>query len=99
MKNFADLAKPLHNLTKKNSKFVWTDACQNSFDKLKEKLTSSPILLHPNTQRQFILECDASNVAIGSVLSQYDDDHKLHPVAYYSRSLNSSEINYSIKDT
>jgi len=55
VKNFADLAKPLHNLTKKNSKFVWTDACQNSFDKHKEKLTSSPILLHPNTQRQFIL--------------------------------------------
>ncbi len=98
VKDFANLAKPLHNLTKKNIKFLWTNECQKAFDILKEKLTSSPILLHPDTQRQFILECDASNVAIGSVLSQYDDDHKLHPVAYFSRSLNSNEVNYSITD-
>ena len=88
----------MHNLTKKNTKFIWSEDCEKAFNELKTRLTSSPILLHPNQQKQYILECDASNVAIGSILLQYDDDNKLHPIAYYSRSLNSAEINYSITD-
>ena len=88
----------MHNLTKKNTKFIWSEDCEKAFNELKIRLTSSPILLHPNPQKQYILECDACNVAIGSLLSQYDDDNKLHPIAYYSRSLNSAEINYSITD-
>jgi len=55
-------------------------------------------LLHPDTQKPFIVECDASNFAIGAILSQKDDEGKLHPVAYYSRSLNNAELNYSITE-
>jgi len=65
---------------------------------LKKRLTSSPILLHPDTTKPFIVECDASSFAIGAVLSQYDNENRLHPVAYFSRSLNNAELNYSITD-
>ena len=98
VKNFAMLAKPLHNLTKKNSKFIWTDACEKSFNELKNRLITSPILMHPNPEKPYIVECDSSNYAIGAILSQKDENNKLHPVAYYSRSLNNAEINYSITD-
>ncbi len=98
VENFANIAKPLHNLTKKNQKFVWSTDCENAFKELKNRLTSTPILLHPDPQKPFIVECDASNYAIGSILSQKDENGKLHPVAYYSRSLNNAEINYSITE-
>ena len=54
------------------------------------------MLLHPDNTKQFIVECDASNFAIGEVLSQYDNENRLHPVAYHSRSLNNAELNYPI---
>ena len=98
IENFASIAKPLHNLTRKNYKFNWDQACNNAFLELKNRLTSSPILLHPDNQKPFIVECDASNYAIGAILSQKDENGKLHPVAYYSRSLNNSELNYSITE-
>eukprot|EP00833_Pecoramyces_ruminatium_P012026 jgi/Orpsp1_1/1186058/evm.model.c7180000096669.1 len=98
VENFAQVAKPLHNLMKKNIKFVWNDKCEQSFQELKKRLSSPPILLHPDPQKPYILECDASNFAIGSILSQYDEENKLHPVAYFSRSLSNTEINYSITE-
>jgi len=84
--------KPLHNLTRKNIKFLWTNECENAFKELKKRLITSLILLHPDITKPFIVECDASNYAIGAVLSQRDKDNNLHPVAYYSRSLK----NYSL---
>jgi len=98
VKNFAAIAKPLHALTKKGKKFVWSAECDYAFSILKKRLTSSPILLHPDTTKPFIVECDASSFAIGAVLSQYDNENRLHPVAYFSRSLNNAELNYSITD-
>ena len=98
VKSFANIAKPLHNLTKKNVKFKWNDKCEKSFQELKKKLTSAPILMHPDTSKQFIVECDASNFAIGAILSQKDSEGILHPVAYYSRSLHDAELNYTITD-
>ena len=98
VENFANIAKPLHQLTKKNIKFEWTEKCNIAFLELKKRLTTAPILAYPNFEKPYIVECDASNVAIGAILSQKDDNNKLHPVAYYSRSLNNAEINYSITE-
>jgi len=98
VRNFAAIAKPLHALTKKGRKEVWSKDCDTSFSILKKRLTSSPLLMHPDLTKPFIVEYDASNFAIGAVLSQYDNDNKLHPIAYFSRSLNNAEINYSITD-
>ena len=57
-------------LTQKNAKFVWFDACENSFQLLKEKLTTIPVLTLPNREDKFTVYCDASRVELGYVLIQ-----------------------------
>lgn len=68
--NFALLAQPITNLTKKRTEFIWTDECQRSFTKLKNKLINPPILQYPNFEKEFTVTVDASNIACGAVLSQ-----------------------------
>lgn len=92
IKNFADLAKPLNNLLKKNTAFVWSIDCEKSFKLLKEKLISAPILQYPDLSKPFIVTTDASAFALGAVLSQGEVGTDL-PVCYASRSLNKSELN------
>lgn len=70
VENFAAVAKSLYQLTEKNHKFEWTQDCQDAFEQLKLALTSPPILGMPNDTDQFVLDTDASNHAIGAVLSQ-----------------------------
>ena len=71
---FAELAKPLHRLTERNISFNWSKECQESFDHLRQKLTTTPVLAYPNFGKSFILDTDASNNGIGAVLSQLGDD-------------------------
>lgn len=94
IENFSAIAKPLHNLLKKNQKFEWTEECQRSFKKFLEILTSEPILKFPNFSETFILTTDASNDAIGAVLSQGPIGKDL-PISYYSKTLTKCEKNYS----
>ena len=98
IKNFSIVASILFKLIRKDSKFVWGPKQQEAFNKLKELLTSAPVLSLPDPNKQFVLETDASHFALGYVLSQYDDEHHLHPVYYYSRSFTKPERNYSISD-
>jgi len=70
IENFSKVAKPLTKLTKKGEKFNWTAEQQNSFQLLKEKLTTAPVLNYPDFQEEFLVTTDASDVAIGAVLSQ-----------------------------
>ncbi|GBM48620.1 Transposon Ty3-I Gag-Pol polyprotein [Araneus ventricosus] len=70
VKNFSTTARPLHKLTEAKSNFNWTEECEKSFNSLKQALTSSPILTYPRTDKDFILDTDASNEGIGAVLSQ-----------------------------
>lgn len=94
IKNFSEEAKPLSDLLKKNVEFKWGSDQQRSFDHLKKALCTTPVLQYPNFEEPFILTTDASNYAIGAVLSQgkIGEDK---PVAYLSRLLNSAEKNYS----
>ena len=94
--HFADIARPLNNLTG-NTPFSWTADCQTSFDKLKTLLTSDPILIIPNDSDKFRLEADASKYAAGAVLSQQRDG-KWRPVGYSSDAFNSTQRNYDIYD-
>jgi len=94
--NFAKIAKPLTSLLKKNTPFVWTDMCEGAFQELKTALMNSPLLIYPNWEnRNFNLMTDASQYAIGVVLSQ-GDVPKDQPIAYASRTLNTAETNYSV---
>ena len=68
--HFSEIVQPLTNLTKKNVRFQWTTAHQEAFESLKEKLSSAPVLGHPNFGRPYKLYTDASLHAVGAVLTQ-----------------------------
>ena len=92
--NFATVCKPLHKLTEKNCSFVWTDICQKAFDAIKQLLTSAPILSYPLLQGQpFLLDCDASNVGVGAILSQLQNGEE-KVISYFSKCLSRSERQY-----
>ncbi|QRW23041.1 Retrotransposable element Tf2 protein [Rhizoctonia solani] len=96
--NFGNMAQPLYNLLKKDSPWKWEHAEQQSFDGLKKCLTLAPLLLQPDTTRQFYVECNASDYATGAILSQRNPEGKLAPVAYLLKSLSPAEKNYNIFD-
>ena len=70
IENFSKLASPLFSLLMKDVQFVWNEACQTTFVKLKEKLSIAPILRGPNWTLSFHIYSDASDTAIGAVLGQ-----------------------------
>ena len=93
VKNFAEIASPLHALSKKGAVFRWSSDCQEAFRRLKDALTSAPVLVMPDEEGTFVLDTDASNFAIGSVLSlRRDGVEKV--VAYASRNMSRAETNY-----
>ena len=96
--HFANIAKPLNALTKKDHEWDWTSECQRAFDTLKTRVTTEPILAHPDLTKQFEVEVDASGFAVGAVLLQKKEDGKQHPISYYSSTLNEAERNYDIYD-
>ena len=98
--NFAKIAKPLHDLMKKDTAFDWSQECQEAFNTLKQLLCSAPVLAYPEfgQGKCFILETDASIRGLGAVLSQTQEDGSIHPIAYASRSLDKHERNYGISE-
>ncbi|MCO5563769.1 hypothetical protein L7F22_017416 [Adiantum nelumboides] len=86
IEKFSLIAGPLHDLTKKNVKYVWTEGKQKAFDKLKQKLTSQPVLVLPDLSKPFEVQCDACGDCLGAVLLQEG-----HAIAYESRRLSSDE--------
>ena len=74
IKNFMGIAAPLFKLMRKGVKFQWTPECQEAFEILKKKLTEAPVLAYPIDVARFILDTDASNYAMGAVLSQLQKD-------------------------
>ena len=69
--SFASIAQPLHQLTCKGVTFKWAEATTQAFEKLKEKLTTSPVLAYPTFDRDSVLETDASITGLGAMLSQW----------------------------
>jgi hypothetical protein len=88
---------PLTDLTKKGQPnlVVWTEECEKAFVKLKELLTSEPILQLPDLEKPFVIQVDASDNAVGAVLLQ-DSAIQLLPVAYASKKLTTAEQRYPI---
>src|SRR3954467_6322754 len=70
VENFSKIAKPLTNLLHKGVKLEWTYKCQESFQALKYKLTSPPVLAPVDTQKDFVIYCDASRQGLGCILLQ-----------------------------
>lgn len=86
IKNFAELAKPLTELLKKETKFHWDKEQENSFNHLKNVLCKEPVLRYPDFSKPFLLSVDASLTCIGAILSQEIDGNE-YPIAYASRTL------------
>ncbi|KAL3502656.1 hypothetical protein ACH5RR_037105 [Cinchona calisaya] len=93
VKDFSTIAAPLTEVIKKNVGFRWGEAQQKAFVTLKVKLTSAPLLLLPDFDTPFEIECDASGIGIGAVLLQ-----KKQPIAYFSEKLSGASLNYSTYD-
>ncbi len=99
--NYADLLKPLNKLRKKDVKFVWSSECEDSVTKLKEALTSAPVLAYWDPAYETVLHTDASAYAVGGWLGQKApgaDDSELRPILYYSRKMKDAELNYGVHE-
>ena len=93
MKDFSTIAAPLNDLTKKGVEFMWGAAQDIAFDELKKRLITAPLLVLPDFNKQFDIECDASGIGIGGVLMQEGK-----PIAYFSEKLNGAQLNYPVSD-
>jgi hypothetical protein len=84
----------------KDVRFIWGLPQEDSFMKLKELITSAPVLVFPNDNLPFRLEANGCGIATGAVLSQQNvDNNAWHPIAFLSKALNPVEQNYEIHDT
>jgi transposase InsO family protein len=96
--SYSSIVRPLTQLTRKNAPFEWSAEAQIAFDHLKLAFTHGPILAHADFAAPFVVETDASDFALGAVLSQADTDGHLRPVAFHSRALRDAELNYTVHD-
>ncbi|KAL4037958.1 hypothetical protein IC575_001561 [Cucumis melo] len=93
VEDFSRIASPLTQLTRKGTPFVWSPTCESSFQELKQKLVSAPVLTVPDGSGSFVIYSDASKKELGYVQMQQG-----RVVAYASRQLKSHEQNYLIHD-
>ncbi|KAL8121526.1 hypothetical protein AgCh_018308 [Apium graveolens] len=93
VQNFSRIATPLTKLTRKNEKFIWNDKCEKSFQELKRRLITTPVLSLPDDQGNFVIYSDASHKGLGCVLMQHDK-----VIAYASRQLKPHEQKYPTHD-
>jgi hypothetical protein len=93
IKDFSKIAKPMMKLLEKNKAFEWTAECQASFEELRKRLTSAPVLVLPDLTKKFDIYCDASRQGLGCVLIQEGQ-----VVCYASRQLRKHEENYPTHD-
>ncbi|KRX96908.1 Retrovirus-related Pol polyprotein from transposon opus [Trichinella pseudospiralis] len=96
IKDFARVAGPLHELTRKDEKWQWGPRQEGAFTTLKNLLVSTSILGHPDFSRPFVLDVDASDTAIGAMLSQTMENGNQMIIAYISRALTRPEQRYCV---
>ena len=96
IKNFAQVARPINVLMRKDVKWQWKQEQQKAFDELKKIFTTRPVLAAPDLDKEFRVEADASNYATGGVLSIKCSDELWRLVASISKSLSDIEQNYEI---
>nr|XP_027118748.1 uncharacterized protein LOC113735992 [Coffea arabica] len=94
IKDFSKIGAPLFQLLQKDVAFEFDDKCERAFNKLKELLTSPPIIQPPDWNLPFEIMCDASDHAVGAVLGQRVGK-AAHVIYYASRALNGAQLNYS----
>lgn len=96
IRNISTLLESLYALLRDKVEFKWSEKCKTAFVKSKEIILSEQTLAHFNPKLPLKVVCDASKVGIGSVLLQIYEDGSERPVSFVSRTLNNSELNYSV---
>ena len=98
IKDFAQIARPMNMLTRKDVKWQWERKQQQAFNKLKRIFTTRLVLVAPDLDKEFRVEADASNYTTRGVLSVKCSDRMWRPVVFISKSLSDIERNYEIYD-
>lgn len=98
VEGYAKITIPLNSLLQKESEFKWTDKCQESFELLKTKLISAPILAFPDMSKPFIITTDASGQAIGYILGQKDDQNRERVISFGGRALKKEEKKWTVSE-
>ena len=98
IEGFAFIARPLHDMVKKDKKWDWMEKQEEAFRELKERFTKEPVLAALDLDKKMRMEVDASDYAMGGVLSMEGKDRLWRPVAFLLKLLNETERNYEIHD-
>jgi hypothetical protein len=98
IRGFAQITRPITELTKKSKPFEWTNECREALEMLIQMVTSTPVLAFLDLEQPFELEVDVSAFAVGAILFQRDDQGRKCDVGYFSKALNPAECNYNIWD-
>src|ERR1700751_1546323 len=96
--HFSHIAQPIFATLKKGKAFVWTKEAKKALDPLIKAVEADPHMTHPNPEKPFEIEIDASNYATGAVLIQRDELGRRVEVGYHSEGLNPAERNYDVYD-
>ena len=96
--HYSSLTTPLTSLTRKGVRFTWSPAADAAFKQLQQSFTSAPVLQHFQPELPLTIEADASDFALGCILSQTSPASDLHLVCFYSRKFTPAELNYPIYD-
>ena len=96
--NYSDIVIPLTWLTHKGILWNFTNAARKSFQALKSAFTSAPVLTHWVPDKPIIVETNASDYALGAILSIQTDSGEIHPVAFHSHTFSAQELNYDTHD-
>ena len=97
VEGYSRLALPLTSLTKKDTRFIWTEKQERAFQQLKQACIQSPTLMLFDTKKPVQVETDASDLAMSACLTQ-EHNGKIHPKAYFSGKMTPAEQNYEIYD-
>ena len=98
IRKYSGITTPLTNLIKKDKAFNWTENEQFAFEELKRRFSEAPILAIFDPEQPIVIKTDVSDYAIGACIMQIGKDRKLHPVAFYSKTMFPAKMNYDIHD-
>ncbi|KAK3511222.1 hypothetical protein QTP70_032609 [Hemibagrus guttatus] len=97
--NYSSIADPLTNLLRNKPKsLLWSPATEGAFNTLKRAFTTAPLLIHPDPDKPFVVEVDASTTGVVLLSQQQGNPSRLHPCAFFSHKLNPAERNYDISN-
>src|SRR6266498_3578206 len=98
IQRFLTIAAPMTNLLVKETPYIWEEQQQQAFERLKQVISTVPVLVHPDFNRPFILYTDASKEGLRVILAQEGQNKRIHPVTFISYKNNRYERNYPITD-